>query len=157
MSSEESEDNNIGHVAGQQSGSEVIKTVTRRGGARKNRVTEKKLALGIKGTSALKNKKTPVKTAIKEAVHGLIDEENDDLEHKVRMDRELAGATLLVKSEPKHHPIRSNESFLLELSGAGTVRNRTLTLIEREDDSRSWEFFLVYFSHSTIMPCPPRG
>jgi hypothetical protein len=37
------------------------------------------------------------------------------------------------------------------------VRNRTLTLIEREDDTRSWENFLVYFSHSTTMSCPLRG
>jgi hypothetical protein len=37
------------------------------------------------------------------------------------------------------------------------VRNRTLTLIEREDNTRSWKNFLVYFSHSTTMPCPPRG
>jgi hypothetical protein len=37
------------------------------------------------------------------------------------------------------------------------VRNRTLTLIAREDDTRSWENFLVYFSHSTTMSCPPRG
>jgi hypothetical protein len=37
------------------------------------------------------------------------------------------------------------------------VRNRTLTLIEREDDTRSWGNFLVYFSYSTTMPCPPRG
>jgi hypothetical protein len=37
------------------------------------------------------------------------------------------------------------------------VRNRTLTLIEREDDTRSWGNFLVYFSHSTTMPYPPRG
>jgi hypothetical protein len=37
------------------------------------------------------------------------------------------------------------------------VRNRTLTLIEREDDTRSWKNFLVYFSHSTTMSCPPRG
>jgi hypothetical protein len=37
------------------------------------------------------------------------------------------------------------------------VRNGTLTLIEREDDTRSWGIFLVYFSHSTTMPCPPRG
>jgi hypothetical protein len=37
------------------------------------------------------------------------------------------------------------------------VRNRTLTLIERDDDTRSWGNFLVYFSHSTTMPCPPRG
>jgi hypothetical protein len=28
------------------------------------------------------------------------------------------------------------------------VRNRTLTLIESEDDTRSWGNFLVYFSHS---------
>jgi hypothetical protein len=38
-----------------------------------------------------------------------------------------------------------------------SVRNRTLTLIEREDDTRSWGNFLVYFSYSTTMPCPPRG
>jgi hypothetical protein len=38
-----------------------------------------------------------------------------------------------------------------------SVRNRTLTLIEREDDTRSWKNFLVYFSHSTTMSCPPRG
>jgi hypothetical protein len=37
------------------------------------------------------------------------------------------------------------------------VRNRTLTLIEREDDTRSWGNFLVYFSHSTTMSCPPKG
>jgi hypothetical protein len=37
------------------------------------------------------------------------------------------------------------------------VRNRILTLIEREDDTRSWGNFLIYFSHSTTMPCPPRG
>jgi hypothetical protein len=37
------------------------------------------------------------------------------------------------------------------------IRNITLTLIEREDDTRSWENFLIYFSHSTIMPCPSRG
>jgi hypothetical protein len=37
------------------------------------------------------------------------------------------------------------------------VRNRTLTLIEREDDTRSWENFLIYFSHSTTMSCPLRG
>jgi hypothetical protein len=36
------------------------------------------------------------------------------------------------------------------------VRNRTLTLIEREDDTRSWDNFLVYFSHSTTITCPPR-
>jgi hypothetical protein len=37
------------------------------------------------------------------------------------------------------------------------VRNRTLTLIEREDDTRSWGNFLVYFSHSTTMSYPLRG
>jgi hypothetical protein len=37
------------------------------------------------------------------------------------------------------------------------VRNRTLILIESEDDIRSWGNFLVYFSHSTTMPCPSRG
>jgi hypothetical protein len=41
--------------------------------------------------------------------------------------------------------------------GVQIVRNRTLTLIEREDDTRSWGNFLVYFSHSTTMSCPPRG
>jgi hypothetical protein len=29
-------------------------------------------------------------------------------------------------------------------------RNRTLTLIEREDDTRSWDNFLVYFSHNAM-------
>jgi hypothetical protein len=33
------------------------------------------------------------------------------------------------------------------------VRNRTLTLIEREDDTRSWGNFLVYFSHDGV-PTP---
>jgi hypothetical protein len=42
-------------------------------------------------------------------------------------------------------------------SMSGYVRNRTLTLIEREDDTRSWDNFLIYFSHSTTMSCPPRG
>jgi hypothetical protein len=35
--------------------------------------------------------------------------------------------------------------------------NKTLTLIEREDDTKSWGNFLVYFTHSTTMSCPPRG
>jgi hypothetical protein len=30
------------------------------------------------------------------------------------------------------------------------VRNRTLTLIERDDDTRSWCNFLVYFSHNAM-------
>jgi hypothetical protein len=48
-------------------------------------------------------------------------------------------------------PLRPPVSLVLP------VRNRTLTLIERKDDTRSWGNFLVYFSHSTTMPCPPRG
>jgi hypothetical protein len=28
--------------------------------------------------------------------------------------------------------------------------NITLTLIEREDDTRSWDNFLIYFSHNVI-------
>jgi hypothetical protein len=31
------------------------------------------------------------------------------------------------------------------------VSSWTLTLIEREDDTRSWDNFLVYFSHN-VMP-----
>jgi hypothetical protein len=46
---------------------------------------------------------------------------------------------------------------VLILLGAVSVRNRTLTLIEREDDTRSWENFLVYFSYSTTISYPPRG
>jgi hypothetical protein len=30
------------------------------------------------------------------------------------------------------------------------VRNKTLTLIERDDDTRSWDNFLVYFSHNVM-------
>jgi hypothetical protein len=37
------------------------------------------------------------------------------------------------------------------------VKNRTLTLIEREDDIRSWCNFLIYFLHSITMSCPPMG
>jgi hypothetical protein len=36
------------------------------------------------------------------------------------------------------------------------VSSRIFTLIESEDDTRSWEFFWVYFSNSTTMPCPLR-
>jgi hypothetical protein len=35
--------------------------------------------------------------------------------------------------------------------GAHGVSSWTLTLIEREDDTRSWGNFLVYFSHN-VMP-----
>jgi hypothetical protein len=30
------------------------------------------------------------------------------------------------------------------------VRNITLTLIEREDDTRGWGNFLIYFSHKVV-------
>jgi hypothetical protein len=30
------------------------------------------------------------------------------------------------------------------------VSNRILTIIERKDDTRSWDNFLVYFSHNFI-------
>jgi DNA-binding XRE family transcriptional regulator len=30
------------------------------------------------------------------------------------------------------------------------VRNKTLTLIEKEDDTMSWDIFLVYFSHNAM-------
>jgi hypothetical protein len=38
-----------------------------------------------------------------------------------------------------------------------SVRNITLTLTEREDDIRSWDNFLIYFSHSTTMSYLLRG
>jgi hypothetical protein len=34
------------------------------------------------------------------------------------------------------------------------VRNRTLTLIKREDDTKSWSNLLVYFSHNNM---PTKG
>jgi hypothetical protein len=58
--------------------------------------------------------------------------------------------TEILKS-PHAHDIEKL-SLLIE-----DVRNRTLTLIEREDDTRSWGNFLIYFSHSTTMSYPPRG
>jgi hypothetical protein len=36
------------------------------------------------------------------------------------------------------------------------VSSRIFTLIKSEDDTRSWEFFWVYFSNSTTMPYPLR-
>jgi hypothetical protein len=39
----------------------------------------------------------------------------------------------------------------------GSVRNGTLILIEREDDTRSWGNFLIYFSHFITMSYAPRG
>jgi hypothetical protein len=52
---------------------------------------------------------------------------------------------------------QDQQPFELGSQQANSVRNRTLTLIEREDDTRSWGNFLVYFLHFTTMPCPPRG
>jgi hypothetical protein len=48
------------------------------------------------------------------------------------------------------HSILLFTAKLREIS-VQNVRNRTLTLIEREDDTRSWGNFLVYFSHN-VMP-----
>jgi exonuclease III len=45
----------------------------------------------------------------------------------------------------------------LQETKMAAVLGTELSLIEREDDTRSWENFLVYFSHSTIMSCPPRS
>jgi hypothetical protein len=45
----------------------------------------------------------------------------------------------------------------MRCDGVRYDRNRTLTLIDTEDDIRSWRNFLIYFSHSTTMPYPPRG
>jgi hypothetical protein len=41
--------------------------------------------------------------------------------------------------------------YCQKMKGFANVRNRTLTLIERKDDTRSWGNFLVYFSHN-VMP-----
>jgi hypothetical protein len=37
------------------------------------------------------------------------------------------------------------------------VSSRIFTLIDSEDDTRSWEFLWVYFSNSTTMPFPFKG
>jgi hypothetical protein len=52
---------------------------------------------------------------------------------------------------------KENEDGPFRCCRIENVRNRTLTLIEREDDTRSWRNFLIYFSHSTTMSCPPRS
>jgi hypothetical protein len=62
MSSEESEDNSTSQMAGLQTGSEVIKVGSRRGGVKVNKGSEKKMALGIKGTTNLKKQRTLVKS-----------------------------------------------------------------------------------------------
>jgi hypothetical protein len=61
-SEEESKDNSMCQLAGLQMGLEMTKSRAYCGG------TEKKLTLGIEGTTALKKQKTPVKTVVKDAV-----------------------------------------------------------------------------------------
>jgi hypothetical protein len=61
-SEEESEDNSTSQMAGLQTGSEVIKVGSRRGGVKVNKGSEKKMALGIKGTTNLKKQRTLVKS-----------------------------------------------------------------------------------------------
>jgi hypothetical protein len=57
-----------------------------------------------------------------------------------------------------HLPIHDlNRAMSFKKCIVEIVRNRTVTLIEREDDTRSWEIFLIYFSHSTTISCPLRG
>jgi hypothetical protein len=103
MSSEEdSEDSSTVQLAGQQTGLVVDKFVAHRGEARANKGVEKKVAMGIKGTSVLKKQKTAVKAAVKEVVQELIDEEDVEQKTKVRMDMELAVVALSMNSEPKH-------------------------------------------------------
>jgi hypothetical protein len=36
------------------------------------------------------------------------------------------------------------------VASVASVRNRTLILIEREDDTRSLSNFLIYFSHNAM-------
>jgi hypothetical protein len=69
---------------------------------------------------------------------------------QVPEDLENKGTVLHVLVEVVSHPLHPATVVV-------DVRNRTLTLIEREDDTRSWGKFLVYFSHSTTMSYPPRG
>jgi hypothetical protein len=40
--------------------------------------------------------------------------------------------------------------YCQKMKGFANVRNRTLTLIERKDDTRSWGNFLIYFSHNAM-------
>jgi hypothetical protein len=44
----------------------------------------------------------------------------------------------------------SVSSWTLTLIENLSVSSWTLTLIEREDDTRSWSNFLVYFSHNAM-------
>jgi hypothetical protein len=80
------------------------------------------------------------------------------LHRRVRPLRGSCGSRQLSSTEHVYLSPRASTDLSATLSSHDLgVRNRTLTLIEREDDTRSWGNFLVYFSHSTTMPCPPRG
>jgi hypothetical protein len=80
------------------------------------------------------------------------------LHRRVRPLRGSCGSRQLSSTEHVYPSPRASTDLSATLSSHDLgVRNRTLTLIEREDDTRSWGNFLVYFSHSTTMPCPPRG
>jgi hypothetical protein len=43
-----------------------------------------------------------------------------------------------------------NMTSELRMKHEEVISSWTLTLIEREDDTRSWGNFLIYFSHNTI-------
>jgi hypothetical protein len=48
--------------------------------------------------------------------------------------------------------VNDHELFMLQdrTTLITDVRNKILNLIEREDDTRSWDNFLIYFSHNVI-------
>jgi hypothetical protein len=82
----------------------------------------------------------------------------DDLKEKKRREEEFLVANCVDVLEAMDDLTDEQKADALELFKCDlNVRNRTLTLIEREDDTRSWGNFLVYFSHSTTMSYPPRG
>jgi hypothetical protein len=66
-------------------------------------------------------------------------------------------AMVMVALEVAEDVLHHSEMGLMRMMHVEIVRNKTLTLIEREDDTTSWGNFLFYFSHSTTMPCPLRG
>jgi hypothetical protein len=88
------------------------------------------------------------------------------LDHRAPQGPDVGGRALLlpVRHLRRHERRRAADRprgfdglRAVEVCEPGAVRNRTLTLIEREYDTRSWINFLVYFSHSTTMSCAPRG
>jgi hypothetical protein len=54
--------------------------------------------------------------------------------------------------ELRHHAQRDGAAAQLAVVHL-PVRNRTIPLIERENDTSSLKFFLIYFSHPTTMSC----